>query len=586
MSATNGLVFDPSLQDFHVINLPEAETIYDKCFTLVNKYMNGHRLCDSFNDWGIDSPAALKEKYSEKQITKIFNILQWYCILHYGYLMPSSDFPKTLEFLGVSSTLEIFNPKNDIFARFDKLFVKTDEPHFRMMLRILEAYIKVCISPVAILDIFDDVACFDYSKILAIFYDPIEALSPEERFCLKLFLSVSIRFIDHYDGNMESLWKWKFGLSHNMMLLLPKIESYMNVIQNKSISARPTFDPPAQFRFAKPPIAALPNCIPHAANSCYMAAAITPLAFVLDAEIGQAISTLSFREQASCEVKACQEAFCAFYANVRSAEVVDITIPQVDNLRANMQKAYDYRFFNAQARVQEDAGDFLMCILEDVLQMVPDAHFLKKRTFQPLDVREQIESERYNYAAALSTKYEELKENMTDISLKYAGEDIEFGDLATGVCQTNDMDLNAYRKDEKDTSGPKYRTIMVHHQEQLVVESKDKAPSFFCARLTRFSQDPKTSVKLKHHTPVAPSLVLQFRIQGEEESDNRVNYCLHAITVHSGANADGGHYYCYLLHEDKIYKYDDLAAPELCTNQTKVWQDVLTNGYVFYYRKA
>ncbi len=133
----------------------------------------------------------------------------------------------------------------------------------------------------------------------------------------------------------------------------------------------------------------------------------------------------------------------------------------------------------------------------------------------------------YDYEAALSTKYTKLDEVMKDITICPS---LSFNELVTKVCPTNDIDLNAYRK-HQNGEGPKFQSIMAHHQEQLLVESAENALKFFCARLRRFSQDPKTGVRKKDNTPIQPSRKVEFHIK---DNDNTVAYDLCAVTVHSG----------------------------------------------------
>lgn len=315
-----------------------------------------------------------------------------------------------------------------------------------------------------------------------------------------------------------------------------------------------------------------------------MAATLTPLAFVCDAQIKEALKKYDHMPVPSDAVAAAREHFQALYFLLKAEECTDITIAQVDALRQALQRAYDYRYFNPHSCSQEDAGDFLMCLVEDLLPMFGSKHLYVKHTFQQLASSTQIEPERYDYTAVLATKYLELEQNMTDISFEYKTVET-LSNLATGMRRTNDIDLNAYLRDASDTAAAKYQTIMAEHQEQFLVESAADAPDFFCVRLRRFSQNPATRARTKHQTPIIPSRSLQFQIKGKEESNERVSYELSAITVHSGPSADGGHYYCYLLHGGTIYKYNDLTGAEAVVKEAEVWQDVLINGYIFYFKK-
>ncbi|MCE5294684.1 MAG: ubiquitin carboxyl-terminal hydrolase [Chlamydiales bacterium] len=568
--------------DFAVISVSEEETIYDKCFNLVNHEVVQDSLAGTFANWGIDSPDKLKTFFTEKEATTIYAILQHFRILRSGL----NDLQNCFKLLNVSATIEILNPKNSLFSNFDTLFLSKESGshQYQITLLALEALTKIQVSPGEIVNLIDqEAATWDYCTLLANIYRPLELLSLEELCRMTFFVSVALSSIDQYDSNtciLKQTGHWGRDLSPAMARALKFIHTCLSKIKNPSIKKEHPIQIPQQFRFAKPNIAALPNCIPHAANSCYMASTLTPLAFVCDLQVQQALKKFEFMEATAARTE-----FRALYNSLKAEAITDISIAQVDALRFALQRAYDYRYFNPNASTQEDAGDFLMCILEDLLQLGTDCSFYEKHTFQPLENSVRTEPDHYDYDEAFATKQRKLQQNMTDISLEDAGPGVKFADLATGIRRTNDLDLNAYRKESVETD-PKFRTIMAHHQEQFMVESADKAPNFFCARLRRFSQDPQTGIKTKHRMPVEPSLTLQFQSKDSEDSNETVTYELAAVTVHNGSTADSGHYYCYLRHEDCIYMYNDLAGAAAVLNEPQVWQDVLTDGYIFFYKKV
>ncbi|MBS0634525.1 MAG: hypothetical protein JSR37_03585 [Verrucomicrobia bacterium] len=428
---------------------------------------------------------------------------------------------------------------------------------------------KTGFTPAKIIKIFDRSFVFDHSDLLDILFRPIEVLKVDDRCRLAFYISMSLGFIDKIETTLPQ------DLCPKMTNAVTLVNEMLAKARASSIntSARPE-TPPLQFKISKPDIAALPNFIPHAANSCYMAATLVPLAYVYDSLV-----QASFKKFERMVVTAARDQFRALYTQLKAEAITEISITQVNFLRLALQTSYDYRFFKPTERTQEDAGDFLMCILQDLLQKKPKGHFIEKRTFQPVEPGTEIEPEQYDYSAAFATHYKNLDEVMKDITICQG---LTFNELVTGVCPTNDVDRNAYRKDPNG-DGPKFRTVMAHNQEQLLVESVENAPEFFCARLRRFSQNPQTGLRTKDKTPIAHSLKVEFEVK---ESDEKVGYDLQAITVHSGQTLDGGHYYCYLLYDGKIYKYDDLIGVELVADEAKVWQDVLTNGYIFHYKKS
>ena len=552
---------------------PEKDSPYTKCFNLVRHHMMGHRLRDSFEKWGIHSPNILKERFSEPEIININSILERYLLLHYG----SANLQDDLKLLEVSSIVEILNPTNSVFSSFNKLFVRPSGVglEYGQMLNVLEAYVKIRLAPEKIIKLFDQSFVFDHSDLLGVLHGPLGLLSLEDRCRLAFFITMAHNFIDHYDTKRSitaQAGSWGNTLSCAMTRALKKIQAVLAKVKESTEPSELHVEPPAQFRIVKPDIAALPNFVPHAANSCFMASTLVPLAFVCNPEVQAALKKFEFMEDTPARV-----AFRSLYSLIKTEQISEISITQINALRTALQQAYDYRFFKPDIAAQEDAGDFLMCLFEDLLQPETNGHFYEKHTFQKRESSVLVEPERYNYDAALATKYRKLQQSMCDISIE---EGATFCQLATGRRTINDMDLHAYLGESQ--SGP-FQEVWAHHQEQFLVESADKAPNFFCARLRRFSQNPQTSARTKHQTPINPTRALQFQIKDKEESDERVGYDLHAITLHSGLTVDGGHYYCYLLHEGKIYKYNDLTGVEVMTNQAEVWQDVLHNGYIFYY---
>ncbi|MBS0638178.1 MAG: ubiquitin carboxyl-terminal hydrolase, partial [Verrucomicrobia bacterium] len=429
------------------------------------------------------------------------------------------------------------------------------------------SYFKIAITPEKIIKLIDRLETFDHSQLLAFLYDPIEKLKEDERCRLAFYLSFCVAFI-HLTPEQDPQ-----DLSPEMTQVVRDINRRLRKIKSETPNNFVQITPPLQFLFKKPDIAALPNFIPHAANSCYMAATLVPLAYVYDPLVQASLKRFEHMEKTDS-----REQFCSLYSQLKSEATVEITIDQVHKLRVALQREFEYRFFTPNQSTQEDAGDFLMCILQDLLQEPPTGKFLQKRTFQSVDPDQEKEPDLYDYETALSTKYTKLDEVMKDITIC---EGLSFNELVTEVCPTNDIDLNAYRK-HQNGEGPKFQSIMAHHQEQLLVESAESAPEFFCARLRRFSQDPITGVRKKDNTPIQPSRKLEFHIK---DSDNTVAYDLCAVTVHSGKTLDGGHYYCYLLHDGKIYKYDDLTGADRVVNEASVWQDVVSNGYIFHYKK-
>ena len=574
--------FSGICSDFVSINTLREETIYEKCYLLVNRQLPKHRLADSFEEWDLTSPNKLKSVFSEKEITSIHSILQHYIILHYG----PSDLSECFKLLNVSSVIEILNPKNALFSNLRDLFFipQNCSKDYSMMLTTLEAYTKIQLNPQKIAKKFASASfMWEYSRLLGNIYKPLEVLSLQERCRITFFIVASLFSINQYDSSTCILVQtdsFAKEFSPEMSHALRKIHFCLSKMKPESLTEQKTPEVPLLFRFAKPNIASLPNCIPHAANSCYMASTLTPLAYVCDQNIQESLKKFEFMEPT-----AARKAFIDFYSSLKAEAITDISVAQVDNLRTELQKAYDYRFFNPNRPTQEDAGDFLMCITEDLLQMNTGCCFYEKHTFQLLETSVKIEPENYNYDEALATKQSKLIQNMTEISLENAAPGVKFADLVTGIRHTNDIDLNAYRRPTIET-GPKFQTIMAHHQEQFMVESAEKAPNFFCARLRRFLQNPQTGARTKHRIPVEPSLKLQFQIKDSEESNNKVTYELAAVTVHSGIDADGGHYYCYLRDHDRIYKYNDFTGAEVVSNEAQVWQDVLTDGYIFFYKKV
>lgn len=237
-----------------------------------------------------------------------------------------------------------------------------------------------------------------------------------------------------------------------------------------------------------------------------------------------------------------------------------------------------------QAKAQEDAAVFLECLLNKeclgpVLFPNPTHCFKQWRRFaRP----EKLEGEdKYDYSETFNTVFD-LDHYSPIVPIKIEegnGETAPLGDLLTGM-KKSIKTVHIYEKGDQK----KYLPIDLMCLEQPVIFSKEEAPPYFIVQLGRFGFNNQA---FKRQNPVPVSEIVSIPLCEKRTSkvlDESVNYQLCAVVVHHGFSPNGGHYVTYEKKGNSWNLYDSLEGVSQCAEQI-VPHAVLTNGYLYYYKK-
>lgn len=492
-------------------------------------------------------------------------------------------------------------------------------------------------------------SCFEFedAEYLDQFTDYFDQMDTCTRLRWVLFASVaSFQLSDSNEGLTAKPGIWPSVIPKEILPLVKKIDYHIvNMNDKQSSSTDSPTESGDKFNFMSfftaPKIKVgvdlpgMPNWMPNGGDSCYVSSTLWSLFLIANQDIQQKIREFRQEELAEEEaskaliqkeqidfsskstrsakkrkvslvieeepkvdkqtllIKKAKREFCQLYADLASQEIKKISISQVNRLRRAMQLAFPEHYIAPRSFSQEDAYEFLVCIvqslwnLDSCLEGTPKFQMLHK--FIQVGEDPLVEPVHYKYDEALQSAYISEPTPIVNVPLNDGKmQSITFRDLVTRVRQTEQVERHVYRKEEWN-EGPKYHSINTDHSEQLIVESKERAPEYFIGRLTRFHQDLETGFRSKRFDVVVPNASLEFNIKGEQEGEERVAYDLAAITVHIGRTIDGGHYYTYIRKKVegnwKFFRYDDIAGTRECHDVERVISDAAINGYIYYYKK-
>ncbi len=556
---------------------------------------------------GFGDTESLRQLLSYEEVCRANDILCWYSLLDDGVL-PEEDafenvFSKTMSFLGVDRTVQILSPNCctasvvrlvGILKHYAEEGDESDAPSvYEDFERRLTIFLLDRLDTAAILS--DVQYAFEMSPNVTRSIRPLfDEMSLGERLRWAVYISVLADQLlhDEYAYSLvcrNDLQSW--GLPELQQQFIMLLQSYVDVCRKEWRELQEGVRvPQVRARYARMDIPGLPNWMPNAANSCYMSSTIWPLAVMLRDEIYEKIGNFS---AVPLRNERARDAFIELFENVTSPAITDITSDAVSSLRKELQQDFPTRFIAARNHVQEDAYDFLNCVLIDLLQFNSlrdrSPRFVTMHKFNRVDGAALVEPEHYNYEKRLATRC--VREPSMILDIRLDGNEhppTTLGDLVTECRAAGEVERVAKRT-TSDHHGPAKRSVKTRHTEQVVVASRAEAPAYLIARLTRFSEDAVSQVRTKRRDQVFPSMTLDFRIQSEEESNATVQYDLVAVTVHQGERLDNGHYYAYLRKEVegkmRVFKYDDIGGPQLLPEAGAAWADAGRNGYIYYYRR-
>ncbi len=522
---------------------------------------------------------SVKKKFSKEQTTHMHRALEWYHILIKGHKFETKSLDETLDFLGVKSLLEILKPTNEITKKLEEALAIPDAENvdFHKFMLIVEGYFDERYTTNEMLHPFAKSNLVEAIEALGICNRPFKALNAQDRIRLAFFISVGVHF-------MEANY---VRLLHPAMIFGKEVDDALRAIQQALCTAKKfeNYDPlpltpvpPRVFLYAKPDIAGLPNWMPNSGNSCYISSTLWSLFVTLDSKIKEAIERFAHTNDPNSPLAKAQDAFRELYYAVASDAQVIIRSEQINTLRTALQHVFPDRFTGG-LKGQEDAYEFASCILNDLLQIENPSKFISRHTFKKVEGTTFADADMYDYESAFKASDAEHPSNIIDIRLdENAKTPKTFDDLIGIMRQTEDIERNCYMKDKSQKG---HSSVKAHHFEQLLAPSYEMAPDFFCARLTRFSQDMHGRAQ-KRFDFVSPDMMLQIQVKDKEQF---VLYDLVSVNVHKGETINGGHYYSYFIHNGAFYKFDDLGGPEECKTTEKMWDDIAKNGYMFFYKK-
>jgi hypothetical protein len=610
--------------------------------------------CDvTFHNYENDR-AKLESKFSKAEIVKLTSLLEWYALMQVGTIPKYKEkFEDVKQFLGINHCIEIliFKPiseelggnrislqelSNIICETCDESDVAIQgKSSFRKILNKVGDSLSDLISTERLLNNMECYFEFEDGDFIGEFLSDFDDLDEFSRLRWALFSSVaSFHLQDCKEGITAKPGVWPTEIPLRLLSLLQMIDECLCHIQSgkpfkkkKSTDERKFScgipgvgvnlrDPigkefsqgiPATRRnlcypldLCKIKVPEMPNWMPNGGDSCYVSSTLWPLLVMAKREITQRIQffqtpgnedTAIFPNH-PLRVKKARKDFFEMFSELAPHEPRIITVEQVNCFRESMQIAFPGRYMFPNRFSQEDAYEFLVCVMNDLLalnscsQLSPK--FQKFHTFIRSNEDPLLEPEKYEYEDALKSAYSP-EPFFIDIRLDEGIVHAQtLKDLVTNARQTEEIDRHAYSRVQAAQGLKEFRPVKVKHTEQLLVESKEGAPEYFVGRLTRFSMD-HDGVRSKRFDFILPSAFLDFRIRGQEHGLDTVSYDLTAITVHSGKTIDSGHYYTYFRKqvqgEWKFFKYDDLTGTEISQNVERVLEDAALNGYIFYYNK-
>lgn len=583
---------------------------------IYDEYFDDLAIQNIFKHKGIATPHELSQYFNDEEVETMYQLTNWYHLMCLGYLH-SKDDAKHLEdvhkFLGVKNIFDIFASN---FEELNLQFYKHKRPSdlfVRFVKEISEALIGTVSAHNATINI-EIFSQLDHVEYLASVRPLFEEMSPENLFRWNLFVIIASYFYPELDTSKS------FEEQHPAIFaLIPKelhgiftiIESYIKLQKGEEASSKPlirTYQRPADF--VRPDIPGLPNFMKNGGNTCYMSSTLWALAYVIPHKVEECLAKFADNPPETPEIGRARDAFTHFFRRLTSLESETIKGYEVDELRTVLQKAFPLSFTLGSPKIQEDAHEFLNCVVSNLLQMDHgEGVFYISRVFTRVNPEEElVDKELYNYEEALAPYY--LKDgNLLSVKLHEQHEKsqsaVTFSDLATPSRQSSEITprevlLKKVEKEESETTPPEVlqpvdeekpakRHVPATLSDQYVLASREQAPEFFISTLGRFAY--ANNKRTKCNDPVLPSPEISFQIKGEpgKPSEQTVTYNLVAINVHNGLSAERGHYYTYLRYGDegKIVKYDDLDQyPEVDVPFDQVLQTSTHNGYIFYYKKA
>lgn len=597
--------------------LKEFELTTDqKLLNLINDpYYTSDPIHELFKDRGITTTTDLNNCVTVDEIETMYALMNWYHLACFGYLH-DKDNPKhledTYEFLGIKNIFDFFTSKfNNLSTLVTK--EKNGSDFLQLFLQEIDKALKgvsTAQNVTMTLEQFSQIDDSEYISSIGLLFDSEECRT--DAFRLVAFLQMTSHFYTELDTSKPFQEQYPAifaSIPKELHRIFTIIENWIQLnksqvfeipltLEAKSCtkSSLPTtvsrFSCNAPINFVRPDIPGIPNFMNNGGNTCYMSSTLWPLAYVIPDKVEECISKFEKNPPETQEIALAREAFTAFFRRLTSPTSETIKGHEVDRLRTALQKAFPFHFTQDNPKVQEDAHEFLNCIINELLKMDHgEGVFYISRVFTQANPEEElIDKELYNYEEALAPYY--VKDgNLLTVKLHDEHEKSErhvtFSDLATPPRKSSEI-IQREATQSADKEKPAKSHVSASFSDQYVLASIEEAPEFIISNLGRFAYSGNRRTKCSD--PVLPSPQISFQIKGEpgKPSEKTVTYNLIATTVHRGETAERGHYYTYMRYgnEGKIVKYDDMdSCPQVDVPYPQVLDTTTKNGYIFYYRK-
>ncbi len=613
------------------------EDPFDKCIKFIDIFCDTppeiedffHSVCGDLLEDAEDFVEAghLRKKFTLEEVVLINAVFEWLHVLNFGCLageeMDSFGLEAIKSFAGVSSLVELLSTSKtegcskrhlslqglvNLLGHHWGLEYPPKAPFPRFIYLIREIMQNLA-APDEILTTFKLPFHFTDENIRQKFLELFDGLAFEGRLRIALVINILAHWEDEPGQQSKILLELEKTLPQFPSELQPLIASiktradrclkmplWEGFAAKAEVLLRREFSEYSSF--AKLDLPGLPNWMRNGGNSCYISSTVWGVFFLMDSmvqarlrQFDQVAGPTHLFAFQSPEMKEARAAFSGFYRKVAAPEAQCIERGEVNAFRLAVQSAFPEQFA-PQTVVQEDACDFLVALVNEVLELHPRSqeaprftvlHTFNRATDEPLS-----EEEHYKYGEALAPSYSVQPSYILDVRLdEEVRAKTSLKELVTTSRTTETVERNAYKIG--DFSGPKYLSFQAHHRELCLVDSRDSAPRFFIGRLTRFSWDFRTGVQRKRFDLVSPNATLEFHLRGREMEGDTVPYDLVAISVHSGDTIHEGHYYTYFRKQTaegwRFIKYDDIEGVSICFDDKQAMRDASANGYIFYYKK-
>ncbi len=554
-----------------------------------------HELTDSI---------ILKHYFSEEEIRHMIAVLQWIHVLMIGDLanaeMTDNGFEELKKFLGVDDIFAVLHPKGMKGKSVEEAVLFTEKSinvlYKSFIKRSADSLLEL-VNPENLSSNIEFLFRVDEAETLAALEPALQSLPQEVSFNWTLFVSIVTAFVDEFDTKksfLEQAAPWLSELPEALHPVITRLEEYVKsqmtdvvVVPKSKPTIIPCYKQPV--RFTRPSNVGLPNDMYNGKDTCYISTTLWALAFVMPDKVMECIKKFDKKIAPTEEIQAARESFIRIFTQLRSETTEIISACTVNEFRRSMRKAFPFHFSETDPVAQEDAYQFLSCVLDHLLLMdYGKGIFFVSRLFtRPNPDVPLVDPDLYNYKEQLAPHYAAEPSCLLTIRLPTAKEEgVTFSDLATKSHRSTEI-LQRTVKQTTNSDKPATQEVAVYTSDQYVLPSVEDAPEVVICTLARF--DLEHAAAVKRRDVIEPSLELSFHVMGEPgtPSDTTVTYDLVAVTVHTGTTLHRGHYVNYMRYgaDRKIIKYCDLSGPSVDPKFEDVRDHTSRDSYILYYKR-